>query len=116
MTDTSRPQTNLLSLTEPQMAALVRGFGWPGYRSGQILRWLYQRRARAIAQMTDLSQSDREKLTTVATIQRTENCTVLRSSDGTRKLLLTLDDGLRIETVLIPDEDRLTLCVSTQVG
>ncbi len=116
MTDTSRPQTNLLSLTEPQMAALVRGFGWPGYRTGQILRWLYQRRARAIAQMTDLSQSDREKLTAVATIQRTENCTVLRSSDGTRKLLLTLDDGLRIETVLIPDEDRLTLCVSTQVG
>ena len=116
MTDTSRPQTNLLSLTEPQMAALVRGFGWPGYRTGQILRWLYQRRARAIAQMTDLSQSDREKLTAVATIQRTENCTVLRSSDGTHKLLLTLDDGLRIETVLIPDEDRLTLCVSTQVG
>jgi len=116
MTDTSRPQTNLLSLTEPQMATLVRGFGWPGYRTGQILRWLYQRRARAIAQMTDLSQSDREKLTAVATIQRTENCTVLRSSDGTRKLLLTLDDGLRIETVLIPDEDRLTLCVSTQVG
>ena len=116
MTDTSRPQTNLLSLTEPQMATLVRGFGWPGYRTGQILRWMYQRRARAIAQMTDLSQSDREKLTAVATIQRTENCTVLRSSDGTRKLLLTLDDGLRIETVLIPDEDRLTLCVSTQVG
>ncbi|MEQ1627646.1 MAG: 23S rRNA (adenine(2503)-C(2))-methyltransferase RlmN [Nitrospira sp.] len=116
MPEPSRPQTNLLSLTEAQMAALVRGFGWPGYRTGQILRWLYQRRARTIEQMTDLSQSDREKLTTVSTIQRTQNCTVLQSSDGTRKLLLTLDDGLRIETVLIPDEDRLTLCVSTQVG
>ena len=116
MPESSHPQTNLLSLTETQMTTLVRGFGWPGYRTGQILRWLYQRRARTITQMTDLSQSDREKLTAIATIQRTEDCTVLQSSDGTRKLLLTLDDGLRIETVLIPDEDRLTLCVSTQVG
>jgi len=116
MTDTSRPQTNLLSLTETQMAALAHGFDWPGYRAGQILRWLYQRRARTIGQMTDLSQKDREKLSEVATIRRTQDCTVLESTDGTRKLLLTLDDGLRIETVLIPDEDRLTLCVSTQVG
>jgi 23S rRNA (adenine2503-C2)-methyltransferase len=116
MTETLRPLTNLLSLTEVQMAALIRGFGWPGYRTGQILRWLYQRRARTISQMTDISQHDREKLAAVAAIQRTQNCTVLQSSDGTRKLLLTLDDGLRIETVLIPDEDRLTLCVSTQVG
>ena len=108
MPESSHPQTNLLSLTETQMTTLVRGFGWPGYRTGQILRWLYQRRARTITQMTDLSQSDREKLTAIATIQRTEDCTVLQSSDGTRKLLLTLDDGLRIETVLIPDEDRLT--------
>ena len=98
------------------MAALVHGFGWPGYRTGQILRWLYQRRARTIGQMTDLSQKDREQLSEIATIRRTEDCAVLESADGTRKLLLTLDDGLRIETVLIPDEDRLTLCVSTQVG
>jgi 23S rRNA (adenine2503-C2)-methyltransferase len=116
MPEPSRPPINLLSLTETQMVTLVRGFGWPGYRTGQILRWLYQGRARTIAQMTDLSQTDREKLSEVATIQRTRDCTVLQSSDGTRKLLLTLDDGLRIETVLIPDEDRLTLCVSTQVG
>lgn len=116
MTDPARPQTNLLSLTEAQMAALVHGFGWSSYRTGQILRWLYQRRARTIAQMTDLSQKDRDKLSEIATIQRTYDCTVLESTDGTRKLLLTLDDGFRIETVLIPDEDRLTLCVSTQVG
>jgi 23S rRNA (adenine2503-C2)-methyltransferase len=114
--DPSCPQTNLLSLAEPQMTTLVRGFGWPSYRTGQILRWLYQRRAHTIAQMTDLSQKDREKLAEVATIRRTQDCTILESTDGTRKLLLTLDDGLRIETVLIPDEDRLTLCVSTQVG
>ncbi|HSN04993.1 MAG TPA: 23S rRNA (adenine(2503)-C(2))-methyltransferase RlmN, partial [Nitrospira sp.] len=116
MTKPSRPQTNLLSLTEAQMAALVHGFGWPGYRTGQILRWLYQRRARTIGQMTDLSQKDREQLSEIAAIRRTQDSVVLESADGTRKLLLTLDDGLCIETVLIPDEDRLTLCVSTQVG
>ena len=116
MTEPARSKTNLLGLTEPQMAALVRELGWPGYRTGQILRWLYQRRARAFAQMTDLSQKDRERLAELAVIPRTAHCTVLRSSDGTRKLLLTLDDALQIEAVLIPDEERLTLCVSTQVG
>ena len=108
--------TNLLAHTEEGLGRLIQQLGWPRYRTGQILRWLYQRRARRIAQMTDLSQKDREQLAEVATIQRTQDCTVLKSTDGTRKFLLTLDDGLRIETVLIPDEDRLTLCVSTQVG
>lgn len=108
--------TNLLALTEPQMVELVRGLGWPGYRAGQILRWLYRRRARTVAQMTDLSTADRSTLAEVAAINRSTRCAVLPSQDGTRKFLLTLDDGLTIEAVLIPDEERLTLCVSTQVG
>jgi 23S rRNA (adenine2503-C2)-methyltransferase len=66
--------------------------------------------------MTDLSQADRAKLASAARIGRATNCTVFRSSDQTRKLVLTLEDGLSVETVLIPDEDRHTLCVSTQVG
>lgn len=107
---------NLLGLTELQMIQFVRSQRWPDYRAGQILRWLYQRRARAIAQMTDLSTRDRLTLTELATIHRSTHCTVLTSQDGTRKLLLTLDDGMTIETVLIPDAARLTLCVSTQVG
>jgi 23S rRNA (adenine2503-C2)-methyltransferase len=105
-----------MTLDEPSMARLVARSGWPAYRTGQILRWLYQRRARAINQMTDLSQSDRAKLASEATIIRATDCTIFRSSDQTRKLVLTLEDGLSVETVLIPDEDRLTLCVSTQVG
>ena len=108
--------TNLLALTEPQMATFVRAQGWPNYRAGQILRWLYRRRARAIAQLTDLPSRDRSALAEIATIGRSPHCTVLPSQDGTRKLLLTLDDGLTIESVLIPDDERLTLCVSTQVG
>ena len=108
--------TDLLSLREPQMVKFVRTLGWPTYRAGQILRWLYQRRARTVAQMTDLSHRDRLLLTEIAVIGRSARCRVLQSQDGTRKLLLTLEDDLSIEAVLIPDDDRLTLCVSTQVG
>jgi 23S rRNA (adenine2503-C2)-methyltransferase len=108
--------TKLLALDEQGLARLVKQFGWPAYRTGQILRWLYQRRTQTIDQMTDLSHADRARLTAEATIGRTTNCAVYRSSDETRKLVLTLEDGLTVETVLIPDEDRLTLCVSTQVG
>ena len=112
----SDTRTNLLSLSEPQMIQFVRAQGWPRYRAGQILRWLYRRRIRTISHMTDLSSKDRQALADAATIQRSSHCTVLQSQDGTRKLLLTLDDGLTIETVVIPDDQRLTLCVSTQVG
>lgn len=107
---------NLLSLSEPQMASFVQQWGWPRYRAKQILCWLYQRRSRSIAQMTDLSLQDRSALAEAATVRRSTQCTVLSSQDGTRKLLLTYDDGATIETVLIPDDKRLTLCVSTQVG
>jgi 23S rRNA (adenine2503-C2)-methyltransferase len=108
--------TNLLALDEEGLGRLVHQFGWPRYRTGQILRWLYQRRAKDINRMTDLGQSERTALASQATIQRAADCTVFRSIDHTRKLVLTLSDGLTVETVLIPDEDRLTLCVSTQVG
>ena len=110
-------KVNLLSLNESQTAALVRAFGWPGYRTGQILRWIYQRRARTIEDMTDLSLVDRAALSAHASTGRTAaGCVVFRSADDTRKLVLTLEDGLEVEAVLIPDKDRLTLCLSTQVG
>jgi 23S rRNA (adenine2503-C2)-methyltransferase len=107
---------NLLALDEEEMGRLVQQFGWPRYRTGQILRWLYQRRAKDINQMTDLGQAERAALALLAMIPHAAGCTVLRSIDRTRKLVLTLTDGLTVETVLIPDGDRLTLCVSTQVG
>ncbi len=108
--------TTLLSLTEPQMVKFVRAQRWPDYRAKQILRWIYQRRLRTITDMTDLPMHDRMTLSQSATIGRSPRVRVLTSRDGTRKLLLTLNDGMSIEAVLIPDEDRLTLCVSTQVG
>lgn len=108
--------TMLLSLTEPQMVKFVRAHRWPDYRAKQILRWIHQRRLRTITDMSDLPMRDRLTLSHSASIGRSPHVTVLPSRDGTRKLLLTLNDGMSIEAVLIPDEDRLTLCVSTQVG
>ncbi|WP_455243475.1 23S rRNA (adenine(2503)-C(2))-methyltransferase RlmN [Petrachloros mirabilis] len=107
---------NLLSLDEQGMTELVARYGWPAYRTGQILRWLYQRRAKTIKQMTDLSQADRSLLASEYVVGRVEKWVILRSSDQTRKLILTLEDGGTIETVIIPEGDRLTLCVSTQIG
>jgi 23S rRNA (adenine2503-C2)-methyltransferase len=108
--------TNLLALDEKGIGQLVQQFGWPRYRTGQIMRWLYQRRAKDINQMTDLGCSERATLAAHATIPRAASWKIFHSTDHTRKLVLTLNDSLTVETVLIPDEDRLTLCVSTQVG
>jgi 23S rRNA (adenine2503-C2)-methyltransferase len=107
---------NLLALDEQALVQFVQRLGWPTYRARQILRWLYQKRVRQIELMTDLSKTERAHLASLATIDRLSLSQVFRSSDGTRKFLLQLKDGLTVETVVIPDGSRLTLCLSTQVG
>ena len=107
---------NLLALDEPGMARLVSTFGWPKYRTHQILRWLYRGRVRTMSQMTDLSREERDLLSTSCRISRGREYRVYTSLDDTKKIVLTLSDGLTVESVLIPDEDRLTLCLSSQVG
>lgn len=69
-----------------------------------------------ITDMTDLPLQARSILSQSSTVGRSPQATVLSSQDGTRKLLFALDDGMTIESVLIPDDERLTLCVSTQIG
>lgn len=98
------------------MVKFVRARSWPDYRATQIMRWLYQRRVRMITDMTDLPLQARSILSQSSTVGRSPQATVLSSQDGTRKLLFALDDGMTIESVLIPDDERLTLCVSTQIG
>jgi 23S rRNA (adenine2503-C2)-methyltransferase len=107
---------NLLSLDRQAVERLAADLGWPRYRAKQLLRWLYQKRVRDIGRMTDIPKADRDRLAAAARIGRFDEGQVLRSADGTRKLLFRLEDGLRVESVLIPDGDRLTLCLSTQVG
>ena len=105
---------------EHQLATL----GEPAYRASQILDWLYQKRVRSFAEMTDLPQPLRQRLTEIFDFGEPEIVRVLGSRDTTRKFLLRLSDGSLIETVLIPaspalygqKSDRRTICVSTQVG
>jgi 23S rRNA (adenine2503-C2)-methyltransferase len=88
----------------------------PSYRGKQVWQWLFQKRAASFAEMTNLSSALRARLAEDFTISR---LTILReavSQDGTRKFLFGLSDGHSIESVLIPEAKRLTLCVSTQAG
>jgi len=110
------PRTNLLALDVDAMARLAHDLGWPRYRAMQVLRWLYRKRARSVEEMTDLPRAERHRLDALAEIGRSEPGEILTAADGTKKFLIPLADGLRIESVLIPDDDRLTLCLSTQVG
>ncbi len=107
---------NLLAFTFTEISVLVDQLGWPAFRAKQILQWLYQHRAKKISLMSNLSKKDRERLQSISTIERATSPTVISSQDGTRKLLFPLENGLAIESVLIPDYPRLTLCISTQVG
>lgn len=113
--ETGQP-LNLLAQTPEALRQLVHDLKWPPYRTQQILRWLYRHRVRDIDQMTDLARTDRATLSRLARIQRTEEYRSLASTDGTRKLLGRLADGLVVESVLISNGNRLTLCLSTQVG
>ncbi|GIW54351.1 MAG: dual-specificity RNA methyltransferase RlmN [Nitrospiraceae bacterium] len=108
--------SNLLAFSSRGMEELVRSLGLPRYRARQILRWLYQSRVRDIQSMTDLSKQERTVLSGCTAIRRLESTGVLTSEDGTKKFLFRLQDGRSVESVLIPDEGRLTLCVSTQIG
>jgi len=107
---------NLLDLNPTEIEDLGMKLGWPRYRGGQVLKWLYQKGVTNIHEMTNLSKVDRERLQTVATISRVP-CSVPKiASDGTAKFLGKLDDGLAVETVMIPEGHRRTVCVSSQVG
>ncbi len=107
---------NLKGLTRQELAGHLAGIGKERYRADQIIRWLYRQRVSEIARMSNLSRSFREHLQEVACISQIECLREQLAQDGTRKFLFQLNDGHTIETVLIGDKSRLTLCLSTQVG
>ncbi len=90
--------------------------GAPAYRAGQVLRRLWQRPAASFDAMTELPAALRSALTERLPLPRLALAARQRSTDGTQKFLFRLDDGQTIETVAIPDGDRLTLCISSQAG
>ncbi len=109
-------KTNLKALSKKELEAFIKELGLPAFRAKQIIRWIYEKYAQSIRDITELSKDLREKLSDKAYISNLELLGRQISKDGTEKFLFGLEDGESIETVLIPEEDRLTLCISSQVG
>ena len=107
---------DLKNLSPSELIEFLGSFGKERYRSVQILRWLYQKGAQSFDEMTNLSKKFREELNQVSRISTLHPIHVEEAKDGTKKFLFELEDGQRIESVLIKDKLRLTLCLSTQVG
>jgi len=116
MSKADQQQCNLKDLTRSELVAMLAGMGKERFRADQIIAWLYRHRVDNIAEMTNLSRSFRQQLADVATVQSLTCRATETAADGTRKFLFRLFDGSCIETVLIPEPKRLTLCLSTQVG
>jgi 23S rRNA (adenine2503-C2)-methyltransferase len=104
------------NLLPVEMQNRLSGWGMPSYRTRQVLEWLYKHQVSSFEEMTNLSKDDRKFLSEHARIGRLEIRAAQRSADDTRKWLLELEDGYTVETVLIPEADHWTQCVSTQVG
>jgi 23S rRNA (adenine2503-C2)-methyltransferase len=111
------PHVALKTLSVTQLDEFLAAQGWPRYRSRQVLDWIYRRGVTRFDDMTNLGRSERTRLADIAVITEPVVSEVQHDAeDGTEKLLFRLEDGETVESVLIPDEDRLTLCLSTQVG
>jgi 23S rRNA (adenine2503-C2)-methyltransferase len=89
---------------------------WPAFRTRQIRHWLFERRAESLDEMTDLPKSLRGELAADWTLWTADVARHTRSDDGTEKLLLSLADHQQVECVLLRDENRRSICISTQVG
>ena len=113
-------RVNLLDVEPAEAERLLRDFaaaaGQPAYRAAQAVGRLWQRPVRSFAEITDLPAAFRARLDEHFVLPRLELVAHQRSSDGTRKFLFRLADGQAIETVAIPDRDRLTFCISSQAG
>jgi len=106
----------LKELLPQEVMELLAGWGFKSFRAQQLLKWIYVRQAEDFEQMTDISKADRALLAQRCKIGLLIVLGRDKASDGTQKLLLGLEDGLRIESVIIPEEDHFTQCISTQVG
>jgi len=107
---------NLLDFDLEGLAAFCERLGEKRFRATQLFRWIHQRGASDFAHMTDLAKSLREKLATTARVEALPVITQHESADGTIKWLFDVGDGNAVEAVFIPEDDRGTLCVSSQAG
>lgn len=104
------------ALSSDDLDQLVVSWGWPKFRAQQVRHWVYGKFVADPAQMTNLSAQQRQTLAEQVEFAPAALTRNQLSADGTRKLLLTWSDGRQAETVMIPDADRRTACISSQVG
>jgi 23S rRNA (adenine2503-C2)-methyltransferase len=109
-------KTNLLGLERPALESFVSGLGSKPFRARQLMSWLYKRGEDRFDAMTDLAKDFRAHLGDLAEVRLPEIVREQAASDGTRKWLLRADSAQAFEMVYIPEEDRGTLCISSQVG
>ncbi len=109
-------KTDIKNLTLKGLESYISGLGKERFRAKQIFKWLYQMDAGSFEEMTNVSKEFRVMLGEIAQISNLTPEVVESSEDGTRKYLFRLFDGSAVESVLIPDEGRNTLCISSQVG
>jgi len=109
-------KVKLYGKTLNELIAITRQLGMPGFAAKQIADWLYKKEIRSVEEMTNLSKKMREILSNDYEIGLCDPVSFVESSDGTKKYLFKVLDNKYIETVYIPDDDRATVCVSTQAG
>lgn len=113
MSDIRKP---LLGMSLYELKEVAKTLGLPAFAGGQIAKWIYTQHVKSIDDMTNISKAGREKLKEAYVIGCMPHLHRLESKDGTVKYLFPTTSGKSVETVFIPDKDRATLCVSSQVG
>jgi len=115
-TSTPASKVNLLGMTRAQLEAFFGEIGEKKFRAQQVMKWMHHQGVRDFQSMTNLGKALRDGLASCAEITPPEIESQQDSADGTRKWAIKVDGGALVETVLIPEGDRATLCVSSQVG
>ncbi|MBV8783247.1 MAG: bifunctional tRNA (adenosine(37)-C2)-methyltransferase TrmG/ribosomal RNA large subunit methyltransferase RlmN, partial [Gammaproteobacteria bacterium] len=109
-------RTNLLGLPRPALEGFLGELGSKPFRARQLMQWIYKRGVGCFEEMTDLAKDLRQRLAACAEVRPPAIGTVQHSHDGTVKWQLQADAAQAFETVFIPESDRGTLCISSQVG
>ena len=116
MSESVRERVNLLGLPRPELETFVSALGSKPFRARQLMNWIYKRGVGTFADMSDLAKQFRARLDAAAEVRAPRIIGTERSADGTCKWLLEADAAQAFEMVFIPEPDRGTLCISSQVG
>lgn len=112
----SEQKRPLIGMTLSELESVVKEGGMPRFVAKQLAQWLYDKRVTDFSQMANISKKNKEWLQSFYTVGRSAPASALRSTDGTVKYLFDFGEGRKVESVYIPDHDRATLCVSSQIG